>query len=251
MAGMFESTINKVRTLFAVNAFAATAYVLVFGITVNQLVIAFVIFFLMNGVGVVVGFHRYYSHNSFKFKHSIYEYLTLLVGSLSGSGSTLGWAGIHRAHHKYSDTDRDPHSAERGFWSMLSLNYNQDFSPRLVVDLYKNRLVMWFHKYYYIPILIYVSTLLVVFGISGVVIGFCLPAALTVAAEGATNYVNHKEGDEYAASNVWWMNMFSFGDGWHKNHHDKPTAWTTREEWYQIDIMGVFIEKVLADKGSL
>lgn len=248
---MFESTINKIRIMFALNLAIMLAYLTMGNITIAQAMLIFFVFFLMNGVGVVMGFHRFYSHKSFEFKNRMLEILVLIFGTLSGSGSAVGWAGIHRAHHKFSDTDLDPHKAERGFWAMLSLNYNQDFSPRLIVDMYKNKLVMWFHNYYFVPIIMYVVGLYLAFGFTGVAVGFSIPALMTVAAEGATNYINHKTKDGYAASNVWWMNVFSFGDGWHKNHHDKPTAWTTREKWYQLDIIGILIKYMFSKHTSL
>lgn len=238
---MFESTIDKVRAAYLFNALFSFLYIAYNGIGVKGAILSFFIFFLMNGVGVVIGYHRYYSHKSFEFKYKFIKIIVLLFGTLSCSGSALGWSGIHREHHKFSDTDRDPHSASRGFWAMLSLNYSSDFSPRMVVDLYKDRLVMWFHTYYFIPIAIYAVFLYFYFGLEGLVIALCIPAFLSVSAEGATNYINHKDKDEYKASNVWWMNFFSFGDGWHKNHHESPTSWTTKERWYQFDPCGFVI----------
>ena len=65
-----------------------------------------------------------------------------------------------------------------------------------------------------------------------------------------TNYINHLGKNKYSPSNVWWMNFFNFGDGWHKNHHDNPRNYTTSEKWYQIDPAGIVIKYLLAKKGT-
>ena len=64
----------------------------------------------MNGLGIIVGNHRYWTHKSFEFKYSWMKYLCGLCSVISGTGSTIGWVGIHRNHHNKVDAFNDPHS---------------------------------------------------------------------------------------------------------------------------------------------
>jgi len=248
MTNLFESKIEKVRALFLINALVSVCYVAYYGITLNQVAIAFGVFFLMNCLGITATFHRYYSHRSYEFRNDFIRKLCTLFGMLSCSGSAIGWAGIHRSHHAHSDTHDDPHQAERGFWNMLSLSYNSDFSPKLVVDLMRDKYLLHAHQYYFVPSLVYVLALYLSFGVTGIIIGFSIPSVITLSSEGITNYVNHAAKNDYKPVNVWWMNLFSFGDGWHKNHHDKPTIYTTQKKWYEIDVTGIIIKYFLSKK---
>jgi stearoyl-CoA desaturase (delta-9 desaturase) len=70
------------------------------------------IFYVVSGLGVTVGFHRYFTHRSFKAVRSVHIALAV-AGSLAMEGPVLNWVANHRRHHKYSDRDGDPHSPWR------------------------------------------------------------------------------------------------------------------------------------------
>lgn len=251
MFGILESRISAVRLIFLLNFVSCLIYVFTVGLTIPQLMIIFCIFFMMNCLGITATYHRYYSHKSYEFKYKWYEKLCMLFAMLSCSGSALGWAGIHRTHHKYSDTNDDPHQASRGLWNMLSLEYDSKFSPKIIADLLKNKFIHICHAYYFVPIIVYTCLLYFLWGFTGVIVGFSFPAFITLASEGLTNYINHAEKNAYAPKNVWWMNFFSFGDGWHKNHHDNPKNYTTSIRRYEFDLTGIVIKYLLAKKGSI
>lgn len=65
--------------------------------------------------GVTVGAHRLYTHKSFKAT-PITRLILLILHVGSGQNSMFIWVRDHRQHHKYSDTDADPHNANRGFF---------------------------------------------------------------------------------------------------------------------------------------
>ena len=251
MFNILESKIGAVRILFLFNFITCLFYLITVGLTITQLGIIFSIFFMMNCLGITATYHRYYSHKSYEFKYKWYEKFCMIFAMLSCSGSALGWVGIHRTHHKYSDTNNDPHQAAHGLWSMLSLEYNSKFSPKIIADLLKNKFIGITHTYYFVPVIIYVGILYFMWGVTGIIIGFSFPAFITLASEGLTNYINHADKNEHAPTNVWWMNFFSFGDGWHKNHHENPKNYTTSKMWYQFDLTGIVIKYLLAKKGSI
>ena len=72
--------------------------------------------YLVSGaLGISAGAHRLWSHNSFKCRVPA-EILMMLANSICNQGTIIDWCRLHRAHHKYSDTDKDPHNINRGFF---------------------------------------------------------------------------------------------------------------------------------------
>ena len=57
----------------------------------------------MNPLGIAITYHRYWTHNSFKFKNKFLLYFCSVSPLVSGVGSIIGWVGMHRRHHKFSD----------------------------------------------------------------------------------------------------------------------------------------------------
>src|SRR5215472_8840511 len=75
-------------------------------------VIIAVVFYYISGLGISMGFHRYFTHGSFKAKTGLRVALAI-AGSLAIEGPLLTWVADHRRHHKYSDREGDPHSPWR------------------------------------------------------------------------------------------------------------------------------------------
>ncbi|XP_021566832.1 stearoyl-CoA desaturase 5 [Carlito syrichta] len=71
--------------------------------------------FLLTALGVTAGAHRLWSHRSYKAKLPLRIFLAI-ANSMAFQNDIFEWARDHRAHHKYSETDADPHNARRGFF---------------------------------------------------------------------------------------------------------------------------------------
>ncbi|MGQ0479476.1 MAG: fatty acid desaturase, partial [Pseudonocardia sp.] len=70
------------------------------------------VMYLFTGLGVTVGFHRYFTHGSFKAKRPL-KIVMAVAGSMSLEMSVVDWVATHRRHHKFSDLEGDPHSPWR------------------------------------------------------------------------------------------------------------------------------------------
>ena len=81
---------------------------------VAEFFLAFFITYLINILGVAIGYHRLLAHRSFKCPKLI-EYLFVGAGYFGFQSSPIWWATMHRAHHKYSDTELDPHAGLHGW----------------------------------------------------------------------------------------------------------------------------------------
>lgn len=206
---------------------------------VMMLIYSFIWWFFLSSVVISAGYHRYFSHRSFKAP-VWYEYLVLALGPLSGSGSVLGWVGVHRMHHNHSDTEKDPHSPKyQPVWRVLTSTFKVPaIRPRHVTDLLKNKRVMWFHKHHrdirFCTFLFGVTVLpfqwFLVLMIAPMVYGYI--------GFGLLNTLCHRHEN---VSNSWIANILTGGEGWHANHHKNPMDWRIGKKWYQWDPAAWFI----------
>ena len=67
------------------------------------------VFYMVSGLGITVGYHRYFTHGSFKAKRPLRIALAL-AGSIAMQGPVITWVADHRRHHAFSDKEGDPHS---------------------------------------------------------------------------------------------------------------------------------------------
>lgn len=84
----------------------------------SHLIICLVSGFLMGGIGgfgITGGVHRLWSHRSYKAKTPL-RIILMLCFSLSGQNTIYDWVRDHRVHHKFSETEADPHNSNRGFF---------------------------------------------------------------------------------------------------------------------------------------
>jgi stearoyl-CoA desaturase (delta-9 desaturase) len=66
-------------------------------------------------MGITAGYHRCFSHKAYKASSALQLGL-ILAGTAALQGSVKWWSLLHRAHHRFTDTDDDPYNARRGFW---------------------------------------------------------------------------------------------------------------------------------------
>lgn len=243
---IFKSDFTVIRYIYYLNVIVSILYLAFLPFNWGSFALVAFIFFLMNPLGIAVSYHRYWSHKSFEWKNQFFKQLCTLPAIISGVGSILGWVGLHRRHHKHSDIDGDPHRASKGFWNMLLMtSYDYEPNPREVIDLMRDEYIVKTHHYYFFFPLSYAILCFVLFGIDGLVLGYCMPAAISLITQNTTNFVNHY-GDEYSPKNVAWINFFNFGDGWHANHHNNPRSHTTKEKWWQLDPAGWMIKNIFS-----
>ncbi|EGF80301.1 hypothetical protein BATDEDRAFT_11509, partial [Batrachochytrium dendrobatidis JAM81] len=207
--------------------------------------------YLLTGFGITVGYHRYWSHRSYEATVP-YQIVLALAGAGAVEGSIRWWSRGHRAHHRYTDTSKDPYNARKGiFWSHLGwLLVKTDYSTvgRVdISDLNSDPVVMWQHKYY-VPLVLLMSVILptVIPGIFwGDYMGgyFFAGIARLVFVHHATFCVNslaHWAGettfdDRHSPRDHFFTALITFGEGYHNFHHEFPSDYRNALGLFQYD----------------
>jgi stearoyl-CoA desaturase (Delta-9 desaturase) len=238
-----------------------------FGWTANMLVwqdlLVLAIMYVGVGAGVTVGFHRLFTHRSFKTSAPI-RMVWAILGSAAAEGPVIDWVATHRKHHQYSDVEGDPHSPHVGkghgwrgelrglahahlgwVFSDMEVADEQRYAKDLLAD----------------PWVKFVDRTFVVWVIGGLGVAFGLGVALTGTVTGgltallwggaarifflhhATFSINslchyfgkqeYDTGDE--SRNLAWLAIPTWGEAWHNNHHAFPTSYRHGLKRWQID----------------
>jgi stearoyl-CoA desaturase (delta-9 desaturase) len=221
-----------------------------------------VFFYYFTGLGVTVGFHRHFTHGSFKAKRPLRVALAV-IGSTAFQGGVIGWVADHRRHHAFSDKEGDPHSPWlfgtgpaamiRGFWHSHMgwiLGRDRTNARRFAPDLLADRDIVLVDRLF-LPLTL--ASLLVPALIGGLV-SLSWWGALTALfwaglvrvavlhhVTWSINSICHMVGDRpFAArdrsANVWWLAVLSFGESWHNLHHADPTCARHGVKRGQVDI---------------
>lgn len=206
------------RIIFYVLGHAALAYIVWHGMWFSLFLS--VVVFLLGGFAVSSYAHRTLAHGTIEWKSSKLEWFQIFMCVASGIGSPLGWAAVHRMHHAYLDTEKDPHSPwQIGFFRSYFHLWWVDptkVSPKFLAGLTKHKKLLWIHQNSIICLIAVHAILFGLFGLIGLA-----ASALGVHAMGFTNAVNHyvSEPKEIRSTPTWWMQV---GENCHEHHHNSP-----------------------------
>jgi stearoyl-CoA desaturase (delta-9 desaturase) len=190
--------------------------------TVYWVLASLIMFALMRGVGVTITYHRIHAHNSHKL-HPIVEFICTGLGFYGSLSSPMAFCATHNTHHRYVDTDKDPHPNKiLGWKAMFPLFWNgkaptYGYDLRTVVRLKKNKNVMFFDKYYW-PLLLLPFLLLFV-SLEAYLFLYIVPLSLSLIGL-AVAVFNHD--DSGAKTMNWIFGLITVGEHKHKWHHDNP-----------------------------
>jgi stearoyl-CoA desaturase (delta-9 desaturase) len=224
--------------------------------TWQAVLVGFVLYYLTGGVGITLCFHRILTHRSLVVPKWV-EYGTAIIGTLALQGGPIDWIATHRAHHAYSDTDRDPHNARRGFWwshvawlyapnpARLTRAEELRFAPDLAKDPFYRVLDR-------IPLLLQIALggLLFVLGgwpfvVWGIFVRLVVTYNVTWFVNSAAHlfgYRTYDAGD--LSTNNWWVGLLAWGEGWHNNHHAFPFSARHGLKWYEFDMTWLTIRQL-------
>ncbi|MEM6590640.1 MAG: fatty acid desaturase [Cyanobacteria bacterium P01_H01_bin.119] len=215
----------------------------------SAIAVAVVLHWLFGGIGICLGYHRMLSHRSFRAPRWV-EYPIAVLGALAIEGGPIFWVSGHRQHHTYTeDYDKDPYSAERGFWwshILWILRPNASaFDPEhygsYARDLMRQPFYCWLDRNF-LSLQVPLAVLLYALGgWSFVIYGIFVRSVFLWHATWFVNSATHKWGyRSFAAKddsrNLWWVALLTYGEGWHNNHHAYPYSAQTGWRWWEIDV---------------
>lgn len=208
---------------------------------------------VVGSLGVGLGWHRLLTHRSFTAPKWL-EYTLVTIGTLSMQNSPDRWVATHRIHHKFTETENDPHSSKPGFWWAqigwilwgTAQDHDDATMKRYIPDLLKDKGLVLISRFYLVPIVLSAFLFYAIGGWSMVIWGV---AGRVVFGWHTTWFVNslahlygsrpHKTNDD--STNNWFVALLTFGEGWHNNHHAFPTSARHGLQWYQFDLNWITI----------
>lgn len=207
-----------------------------------------VLWFALCGVGITGGYHRLFAHAAYKASAPV-RFFYLFFGAASVQNSALRWSADHRAHHAYTDTDRDPYSIRRGFWwAHIGWVFFKDDMRRLDVvhDLQKDPLIRWQDRNYVAIAIVAAAILPACLGLLwGDALGAFLVAGFlrlvvqwhaTFAVNSLAHYVGKRPYCENStARDSFWVALVTMGEGYHNFHHRYPLDYRNGVRWYHFD----------------
>jgi stearoyl-CoA desaturase (delta-9 desaturase) len=206
---------------------------------------------------VTAGYHRYFSHRSYRTSRPM-QLLLALGSMISSQKGVIWWASHHRVHHKHSDQPGDVHSALRdGFWWshlgwILSDKYEETEESR-VKDLLKCPELVWLNRWWWIAPVTFAVGLFLVGGWFALVWGFFVSTTLLWHGTFTINSLTHMIGSRrYATTdnsrNSAILAAITMGEGWHNNHHYYQRSTRQGFFWWEIDPT-YYVLRLLAGVG--
>jgi stearoyl-CoA desaturase (delta-9 desaturase) len=195
--------------------------------------------------GVTGGYHRYFSHRSYKLNR-FWQFWIAFLAQTSGQKGALWWAAHHRDHHLYSDRKEDLHSpVHEGFWWshlgwILSDEYDS-YDPKRIADLRKFPELRLLDRFHMLPTVIYGAAIWFIGGYDAFVWGFLVATVVLYHGTFLINSLAHIWGSRRFATpdesrNNFWLALVTMGEGWHNNHHHFMSSVRQGIRWWEVDL---------------
>jgi len=215
-------------------------------------------------------YHRYFSHKTYQ-TNRFWQFIFAVLGNSAVQRGPLWWASHHRHHHRFADTDEDPHSpARHGFWwSHIGwLTSAKHFPTRTsyVKDWTRYPELVWINRFdTLVPILLaaglyafgaVLDAVAPALGTSGpqiLIWGFFISSTVLFHATVTINSLDHMIGTRRypnpdTSRNNAFLALITFGEGWHNNHHHYAISARQGFFWWEIDVT-YYLLKMMSGLG--
>ena len=200
-----------------------------------QWAIAIFVYFLNGCLGMTMTYHRLLSHKAWNPAKWV-EYLFALFATIGMTGPAISWVAIHRKHHGFVDTEKDPHSPSfKGFFWVHFLSMFAKVEVRYAAHLLREKFYVWQHKYYFHINLVYAAVLFALDPFA-IVYAWLVPAMMLWNGGSTIVSVSHRNGK---ANSDTLLALLVWGEGYHEEHHGKANA----KRFGKYDLGGILIEQ--------
>lgn len=195
--------------------------------------------------GITAGYHRYFSHRSFRTSRA-FQFVLALLGTLSLQKGVLWWAAHHRRHHRESDGENDIHSpVRRGFWWahvgwIMAPDYMEtDWDG--IKDMARYPELRWLNQHFILPFVGLCVLVQLTLGFQYLVWGCFVSTVLLWHATFCINSLAHVLGTRVyettdQSRNNFLLAIATHGEGWHNNHHFYAASVRQGFRWWQVDL---------------
>ena len=208
------------------------------------------------GIGICMTYHRLLTHRSFAVRPKWLEYALTIIGCTASEGGAIHWVADHRRHHAHSDEETDVHSPVHGgfgwahmFWWMtpdITSVHTPAYHARWAPDLVKDPVHVWLDRYFFVFPLLLGAALYAIGGMPFLVWGFFVRSVLVLHTTWLVNSATHVWGyrsheTRDSSTNLWWVALLTYGEGWHNNHHAFQTSARHGLRWWEVDMTYIAI----------
>lgn len=220
---------------------------------------------VLGGLGITAGAHRLWSHKSYKATYSL-RFFLMICNCIAGQNDLIEWCRDHRLHHKFSETDADPHDSNRG-WFFAHIGWLlQKKHPKVLergkkldlTDLQTDP-VLIFQRRHYLPLAVSFGLLIP----SGICCLFCGEPLSMSLMLGIWRYVHSLNCTWFvnSAAHIWGTQDYdksispresvfvaagALGEGFHNYHHTFPYDYSTSEHGGYFNFTTTFIDLMSA-----
>lgn len=202
--------------------------------------------YIVRMFAITAGYHRYFSHRAYDTSRP-FAFLLGSVGATAFQKGPIWWASVHRLHHRASDGPEDAHSPlKRGFWwahvGWILASTHSDTDEERVRDWMRLPEIRLLDRFHWVPPVLLGALLffggnalaaaypsLHTSGAQLLVWGMAISTVLVYHGSWCVNSALHLWGKRRFATpdqsrNNGWVALFTFGEGWHNNHHRWPAS---------------------------
>ena len=222
----------------------------------SGLALCLLLHWMTGGIGICMTYHRLLTHRSFALRPRWLEYLFTIIGTCASEGGPIGWVADHRRHHANSDEENDTHTPARGI--LLGSHGLVDDSTTRRPSIRPSIIRSGRRTSIATPSIdgstpttsssrsSLFAGLYAAGGMSWLVWGgfvrtvFVLHSTWLVnSATHLWGYRSHSTRDD--STNLWWVALLTYGEGWHNNHHAYQTSARHGLRWWEFDMTYITI----------
>lgn len=207
--------------------------------------------YILIGINEQAFFHRMLTHKSWSCP-SWLKVIGIHLSTLSLLAPPAMWVSVHRMHHRYNDTEKDPHSPlYKSNFFIQFLSSTIAFDLRYSADIVKDKIAFFYTKYYIETIATSWILIILAIGFWNFFTIWLAGTALVIITANAINtwhhgrtywfgqYRQHKVDPDTSKNDI--LTGFLTFDGWHNNHHNNQHKFYFGNKWWEIDICGMYI----------
>ena len=202
----------------------------------HHYLIALFMYFINGCLGMIMGYHRLLTHRSFECPVWFERFITLCA-TIGLTGPAIDWVAIHKAHHRFADTEKDPHSPDHlGVFRVHFLTMFTKVDIKYAGRLLKDKFLLFQRKYYFVLNLIYATALFFVDPFA-LIYAWLFPAAILILLGTSVFSINNRNNKPH--DNII-HGLLTWGEGFHETHHENPN----KVRLHKYDITGLLIERM-------